>query len=80
MEKRLRVIEEISERTSRFWTKSYGWAPKEAADLLSKSRLDWLDSFNRTLRPRVEEVTEHPRRACGSNPRTQSTAGNLFAS
>lgn len=45
---------------ARFWTKAHGWAPKEAADLLSKSRLDWLDSFNRTLRARVEEVTEHP--------------------
>jgi hypothetical protein len=60
MEKRLRVIEEISERTSGFWTNAHGWAPKESADLLSKSRLDWLDSFNRTLRARVEDVIEHP--------------------
>lgn len=26
MEKRLRVIEEISERTSGFWTNAHGWA------------------------------------------------------
>jgi hypothetical protein len=60
IEKRLRAIEEISYRTSRFWTKAHGWAPKEAADLLCKSRLDWLDSFNRTLRARVQEVIENP--------------------
>jgi hypothetical protein len=56
----LEKIEMISARTSRFWSKAHGWAPKEAADLLSKSRLDWLDSFNRTLRCRVQDVTDHP--------------------
>jgi hypothetical protein len=60
IEERLRVIEEFSERTSKFWTNAHGWAPQEAADLLSKSRLDWLDSFNRTLRARVEDVIEYP--------------------
>ena len=57
---RLRVIEKMSERTSRFWTNAHGWASKDTAALLSKSRLDWLDSFNRTLRARVEDVIEHP--------------------
>jgi hypothetical protein len=56
----LDVIEMISARTADFWSKAHGWAPKEAADLLSNSRLDWLDSFNRTLRARVQDVTEHP--------------------
>jgi hypothetical protein len=46
-------IEMTSARTSRSWSGSHGWATKEAADLLSKSRLDRLDSFNRTLRIRV---------------------------
>ena len=53
-------IELISARTADFWRKAHGWAPKEAADLLSKSRLDWLDSFNRTLKARVQEVGDHP--------------------
>jgi hypothetical protein len=56
----LERIELISARTADFWSKAHGWAPNEAADLLSKSRLDWLDSFNRTLKARVQEVTEHP--------------------
>src|SRR3982750_3729664 len=56
----LERIEVISARTADFWSKAHGWAPKEAAELLSKSRLDWLDSFNRTLRARVQDVTEHP--------------------
>ena len=56
----LERIELISSRTADFWSKADGWAPKEAADLLSKSRLDWLDSFNRTLRSRVQDVTDHP--------------------
>lgn len=56
----LERIEQISSRTADFWSKAHGWAPQEAADLLSKSRLDWLDSFNRTLRARVQDVTDHP--------------------
>jgi hypothetical protein len=32
----------------------------DLAYLLSNSRLDWLDSFNRTLRSRVQDVTDHP--------------------
>lgn len=34
----------------RFWSKSEGWAPIEAAGLLSKSRLDWQVSLSETLR------------------------------
>ncbi len=33
---------------------------EESGHLLSNSRLDWLDSFNRTLHTRVEDVIEHP--------------------
>ncbi|MCK1615013.1 MULTISPECIES: hypothetical protein [unclassified Bradyrhizobium] len=33
----------------KFWSKSHGWAPVEAAGLLSKSRLDWQVSLSETL-------------------------------
>jgi hypothetical protein len=33
----------------KFWSKSHGWAPIEAAGLLSKSRLDWQVSLSETL-------------------------------
>src|ERR1019366_10510838 len=60
MEEMLHAIETISVRTADFWKSAHGWAPKEAADLLSKSRLDWLVSFNRTLKARVQEVIDNP--------------------
>ncbi|MBV8807333.1 MAG: hypothetical protein JO033_01550 [Acidobacteriaceae bacterium] len=56
----LRKIAAITEQATKFWAHSHGWAPKEAAEILSKSRLDWLASFSRTLRARVEEVQAHP--------------------
>jgi hypothetical protein len=33
-----------------FWSKSHGWAPNDAADLLSRSRLDWQVSLSLSLR------------------------------
>jgi hypothetical protein len=33
-----------------FWSASYGWAPKDAADLMSKSRLDRQAALSRSLR------------------------------
>ncbi|HII99393.1 MAG TPA: hypothetical protein HA272_09135 [Methanoregula sp.] len=33
-----------------FWTNAGGWAPIEAAQLLSKSRLDWQVSLSRSLK------------------------------
>jgi hypothetical protein len=33
-----------------FWSKSHGWAPRIAADLLTKSRLDWQVSLSTSLR------------------------------
>ena len=56
----LDVIASISIRTAQFWAEAHGWAPKDAADALSRARLDWLASFSRTLKFRVQEVTEHP--------------------
>jgi hypothetical protein len=56
----LRAVAVISTRAAEFWKKAHGWAPKDAADALSKARLDWLASFSRTLKMRVEEVIAEP--------------------
>jgi hypothetical protein len=60
IEDNLAVIAAISTRAADFWSKAHGWAPAAAADALSQARLDWLASFSRTLRARVEQVTENP--------------------
>jgi hypothetical protein len=47
------VIERIiklTEGLAEFWSSSNGWAPIKAADLMSKSRLDWQASLARTLK------------------------------
>jgi len=33
-----------------FWSNSHGWAPSSAAELMSKSRLDWQVSLSHSLR------------------------------
>ena len=46
------TIDKIVERNSRiraFWSSAHGWAPGEAADLLSRSRLDLQVSMSETL-------------------------------
>ena len=40
----------LNEGLRRFWTKADGWAPSEAARLLSKSRLDWQVSLSSCLK------------------------------
>jgi hypothetical protein len=60
MDEHLDTIVAISTRAASFWTAAHGWASKPAADLLAAARLDWLASFSRTLRVRVEEVTAAP--------------------
>jgi hypothetical protein len=40
----------INEDNEKFWSTSHGWAPSEAADLLSVSRLDWQTSLSYTLK------------------------------
>ncbi|SIT90600.1 hypothetical protein [Edaphobacillus lindanitolerans] len=42
-------IVELNEHIQKFWSKSQGWAPIDAANLLSKSRLDWLVSLSHSL-------------------------------
>ncbi len=47
------VVKEIIEtnrRISAFWRDAGGWAPIEAAELLSKSRLDWQVELSESLR------------------------------
>jgi hypothetical protein len=45
-----------------FWGHAHGWAPSEAADLLSRSRLDWQVSLTRSLHRRLEalQVSREP--------------------
>ena len=40
----------LNDGLRRFWTKADSWAPVEAAQLLSKSRLDWQVSLSRCLK------------------------------
>jgi hypothetical protein len=40
----------LNEGLRAFWNKSHGWAPQIAADLLTKSRLDWQVSLSTSLR------------------------------
>ena len=42
-------IVELNEHIRSFWSKSHGWAPIDAANLLSKSRLDWLVLLSHSL-------------------------------
>jgi hypothetical protein len=43
-------IESLNAGLKNFWSKANGWAPIEAAGLLSKSRLDWQVSLSASLR------------------------------
>jgi hypothetical protein len=57
---RLRDIAHTSTAIAHFWSAAHGWAPKEAANLLSQARLDWLASFSRVLGLRVRELRDNP--------------------
>ena len=43
-------IGKLNEGLRVFWSKAHGWAPNDAADLMSKSRLDRQVSLSRSLR------------------------------
>lgn len=45
----------LNEGLNQFWIKADGWAPIEAAQLLSKSRLDWQVSLSKCLKIWVME-------------------------
>jgi hypothetical protein len=43
-------VEKLNEGLRAFWSSAHGWAPTDAADLMSKSRLDRQVSLSRSLR------------------------------
>ena len=43
------AITDKNHRIARFWERAHGWAPIEAAQLLSAARLDWQVELSRTL-------------------------------
>src|SRR3954452_19895414 len=45
-----RRIEFLNRKVAGFWKAAHGWAPIEAAGLLSKARLDWQVSLSSSLR------------------------------
>lgn len=53
MTKVVKAIDEIiwvNRWLAKFWAYSHGWAPKDAADLMSKSRLDHQVALSQTLK------------------------------
>lgn len=48
-------IEVLNRGVARFWSNCEGWAPIEAAQLLSRSRLDWQVSLSASLRMWIRE-------------------------
>ena len=55
------VVERIvtlNEGLTDFWGNAKGWAPLEAAELLSRSRLDWQVSLSRSLHRWISEPIE----------------------
>ena len=48
-------IETLNRNLAGFWKNANGWAPIEAAGILSKSRLDWQVSLSSTLRMWLRE-------------------------
>lgn len=51
-------IVELNEYIKNFWSESQGWAPIDAANLLSKSRLDWIASLSHSLYKWGEDPNE----------------------
>lgn len=47
----------FTDQLMNFWSSAKGWAPLEAAELLSKSRLDWQCSLSRCLKLWIEPPT-----------------------
>ncbi|KJG59886.1 hypothetical protein UA38_01695 [Photobacterium kishitanii] len=48
-ESNIKKIISGNEQLTGFWGNCHGWAPNPAADLMSKSRLDWQVSLSKTL-------------------------------
>lgn len=61
----IRDITRINEHIREFWGNGCpGWAPPQAAEMLSKSRLDWQVSLSHTLRKWCEQPQEDQHDAC----------------
>ena len=46
----------LNEGLTEFWGNAKGWAPLEAAELISRSRLDWQVSLSRSLNRWISEL------------------------
>lgn len=68
-------IETLSDGLRNFWSKAKGWAPIEAAHLLSKSRLDWQVSLTACLRKWIDKPSE--KEASGSLILAWANLGSL---
>jgi len=68
-------IETLSDGLRNFWSNAKGWAPIEAAHLLSKSRLDWQVSLTACLRKWIEKPSE--KEASGSLILAWANLGSL---
>lgn len=51
-------IIKINTELSKFWSNPHGWAPKDAAELMSKSRLDRQVSLSHCLRGWFQNITK----------------------
>jgi hypothetical protein len=52
-------IERLNDGLRRFWSAAAGWAPDDAAALMTKSRLDWQVALSRSLRHWVCDPPEN---------------------
>lgn len=57
-------IIEVNRKIGDFWPNSHGWAPKAAAELLAKSRLDWQVSLSHCLGLWREDPAEEDHDGC----------------
>lgn len=60
LSEKLAHIHALNEKCRDFWSQSQGWAPDDAAELLTKSRLDWQVSLTEALAiwTEKEELTD----------------------
>jgi hypothetical protein len=58
-EETIQRIITLTDGLTKFWKSAHGWAPIEAAELLSKSRLDWQASLAKQLHLFENIANEH---------------------
>lgn len=57
-------IVRLNQGLGEFWANSHGWAGRDAANLLSRSRLDWQVSLSHSLRHWIRTPRPETRDAC----------------